>query len=157
MPIGELYSTITPFRVLRVHYREYHLCDVDKIRESAQSHYRFWQKFLPETLDDWKYYGQSEFFCNKADFDTPHVVGGIGNPIDWTTTYIDKQMSRGLPYFRHYADSLRYLDYYLYLLENGFTLKDEKLLKSLDLEKLKNMDLDTRDRMTLDKILEYLK
>ena len=157
MPLGELYSTITPFRVLRVHYRDYHLCDVDKIRESAQSHYRFWQKFLPETLEDWKYYGQSELFCKKADFDTPHIVGGIGNPIDWSTTYIDKQIAKGLPYFRHFCDSLRYLDYYLYLLENGFTLRDEKLLEYLDLEKLKSQELDIQDRMTLEKILEYFK
>ena len=157
MPLGELYSTITPFRVLRVHYRDYHMCDVDKIRESAKAHYRFWQKFLPETLEDWKYYGQSELFCNKADFDTPHIVGGIGNPIDWSTTYIDKQVSRGLPYFRHFKDSLRYLDYYLYLLENSYTLQDEKLLKYFDLENLKSMDLDIRDSMTLEKILKYFK
>ena len=154
MPLGELYSSITPFRVLRVHYRDYHMCDVDKIRESAQCHYRDWQKFLPETLEEWLYYGQSEFFCNKADFSTPHIVGGLGNPIDWTTTYIDKQILRGLPYFRHLNDSLRYLDYYLYLLENGYTLKDEGLLKYLDFEKLKSMDLDMQDRVTLSKILE---
>lgn len=155
MPLGELYSTITPFRVLRVHYRDYHMCNVDKIRESAQSHYRNWQKSLPETLEDWKYYGQSEFFCNKADFYTPHIVGGIGNPIDWSTSYIDKKMSQGLPYFRYFRDSLRYLDYYLYLLENGYTLNDEELLKRLDLEKLKSMELDMHDRIILSKILEY--
>lgn len=156
MPLGELYSTITPFRVLRVHYRDYHMCDVDKIKGSAKSHYRDWQKYLPETLEEWKYYGQSEFFCNKADFYTPHIVGGLGNPIDWSTTYIDKQMSRGLPYFRHFKDSLRYLDYYLYLLENGYTLKDEELLQCLDFEKLKSMELDIQDSMTLSKILELI-
>ena len=65
-------------------------------------------------------------------------------------------MTRGLTYFRHLKDSLRYLDYYLYLLENGYTLKDEKLLRQLDIEKLKSMDLDIRDRMTLEKVLEYV-
>lgn len=157
MPLGELYSTITPYRVLRVHYRDYHKCDIKKIRESAEGHYRNWQMYLPESLEDWKYYGQSEFFCNKADFYTPHIVGGIGNPIDWSTTYIDKQMSRGLPYFRYFKDSLRYLDYYLYLLENGHTLKDEKLLSQLDLEKLQSADLEKHDKMILSKILDYLK
>ena len=112
---------------------------------------------MPETLEDWKYYGQSELFCNKADFDTPHIVGGIGNPIDWSTTYIDKQMAKGLPYFRYLCDSLRYLDYYLYLLENGLTLRDEKLLEYLDLENLRSQELDIQDRMTLEKILEYFK
>lgn len=134
MPLGELYSTITPYRVLRVHYRDYHKCDINKIRESAIRHYRNWRKSPPETLEEWKYYGQSEFFVNTADFYTPHIIIGGDGPIDWSKTYIDKQISKGMPYFRHLKDTLRYLDYYHYLLENGYTLKDEELLKKLNLD-----------------------
>ena len=135
MPVGELYSTMTPYRVLRVHYRDYHKCDVNKIRESAICHYRDWQKFPPQTIEEWRYYGQSEFFDNTADFFTQHIFIGGNRPIDWNKTYIEKQMSKGMPYFRHFKDVLRYQDYYYYLLENGYTLKDDELLKKLDLGK----------------------
>ena len=85
-----------------------------------------------------------------------HIIGEYNWSVDWSTTYIDKQMAKGLPYFRHLCDSLRYLDYYLYLLENGFILRDEKLLQYFDLENLKSMDLDIRDSTTLEKILNIL-
>lgn len=156
MPVGELYSGNSPHRVLRVHYRDYHKCDVSKIRESAMSHYRNWKDSMPETLEEWKYYGQSEFFDNKEDMFYAHILGEYNWSIDWSTTYIEKQMTKGCPYFRHFGDSLRYLDYYLFLLENGHTLKDEKLLKSLDLERLKDMDLNEQDKVTLNRILEYI-
>jgi hypothetical protein len=156
MPVGELYSGCSPHRVLRVHYRDYDKCDVSKIRKSAMSHYRNWRDSMPETLEEWKHYGQSEFFVNHEDVFYAHIIGEYNWSIDWSTTYIDKQMAKGLPYFRHLCDSLRYLDYYLYLLENGFILRDEKLLQYFDLEKLKSMDLDIRDSTTLEKILNIL-
>lgn len=153
MPLGELYSGCTPERVLRVHYRDYHKCDINRIRESAMGHYRNWLKSMPETLEEWQHYGQSEFFSCKDG----HLLVGSERPIDWDRTYIDMKVSQGLPYFRHFSDSLRYLDYYLYLLENGYTLKDEKLIQWLGVERLKNMDLDVQDNMTFSKILDYLK
>lgn len=156
MPVGELYSGCSPHRVLRVHYRDYDKCDVSKIRKIAMSHYRNWCDSMPETLEEWKHYGQSEFFVNHEDAFYAHIIGEYNWSIDWSTTYIDKQMAKGLPYFRHLCDSLRYLDYYLYLLENGFILRDEKLLQYFDLEKLKSMDLDIRDSTTLEKILNIL-
>lgn len=156
MPVGELYSSCSPHRVLRVHHRDYHKCDVSKIRESAIKHYRDWHDSMPETLEEWKHYGQSEFFVNHEDMFYTLIFGEYDWSIDWSTTYIEKQMAKGLPYFRHYRDSLRYLDYYLYLLENGYTLKDEELLRSLDLEKLKDKEINTQDEATLTRILEFV-
>ena len=156
MPVGELYSSCSPHRVLRVHYRDYHKCDVSKIRESAVRHYRNWRDSMPKTLEEWKYYGQSEFFDNKEDMFYAHIMGEYNWSIDWSTTYIEKQMAKGLPYFRHYRESLRYLDYCLYLLENGYTLKDEDLLRSLDLDKLKHEEINMEDKATLTKILELI-
>ena len=157
MPLASLYSEMKPHRVLRVHYRDYHKCDINKIRESARSHYRDWREYRPETLEEWKYYGQSEFFDDKEDFFDVTVLGGYDSSIDWATTFIEKQLIKGKPYFRHYDSPKRYLDYYLYLLENGYTLKDEDLLRSLDTEKLANDDkITNEDWSVFIKILGYL-
>ena len=140
MPLASLYSRVEPYRVLRIHYRDYHKCDVNKVRESAKSHYRDWKEFRPETLEEWKYYGQSEFFDDKEDLFNANIIGEYNSSIDWTTTYIEKQLKKGEPYFRYYMGAKRYLDYYLYLLENGYTLKDKDLLQYLSPEKLADDD-----------------
>jgi len=157
MPLATLYSRMESYRVLRVHYRDYHKCDVNKIRESAKLHYRDWREFHPETLDEWKYYGQSEFFDNKEDSFDATVVRGQNSSIDWSTSYIDKQLIKGEPYFRYYTGRKRYLDFYLYLLENGYVLKDHDILSYLNVERLADDDKITdEDWVVYLQILKYL-
>ncbi len=157
MPLAALYSRLEPYRVLRIHYRDYHKCDVNRIRESAKAHYRDWRENRPETLEEWKYYGQSEFFDDKEDLFNAQIIGEYNSSIDWTTTYIEKQLKKGEPYFRYYCGAKRYLDYYLYLLENGYTLKDEELLQYLSTERLADDDnITDEDWEVFLKILKYL-
>lgn len=157
MPLASLYSGVVPYRVLRIHYRDYYKCNVDKIRESAKAHYRDWRENRPETLEEWKYYGQSEFFDNKEEFFGAHIIGEYDSSIDWTTTYIEKRMQKGRPYFRFYVGIYRYLDYCLYLLENGYTLKDEDIIKYLGTETLANDEkLTDEDLLVYIEMLKYL-
>ena len=157
MPLATLYSRVEPYRVLRIHYRDYHRCDVNKIRESARTHYRDWREFRPETLEEWKYYGQSEFFDNKEDLFNVQIIGEYNSSIDWATTYIDKQLIKGEPYFRYYTGRYRYLDYYLYLLENGYTLMDKDLLQDLSIERLADEDdITVEDWEVFLKMLRYI-
>jgi len=124
MPLGALYSYtgMQSQRVLRVHYREYNKCDINRIRESAKSHYRDWKKEKPVTLADWLYYGQSEFFANEEDFFYSAVLVGAKTTLNWDSSYIERNMREGIPYFRFYKNPPRYLDYCLFLLENGYAL-----------------------------------
>jgi hypothetical protein len=138
MPLGELYSGVHPYRVLRVHYRDYNKCDIDKIRVSAKTHYRNWRDLHPESLDEWKYYGQSEFFANKEDSFYAQVLGEYNSSIDWSTTYIEKQQIKGAPYFRFYKNRDRYIDYCNYLIESGYTPQDKVLLDSLSAHQSKD-------------------
>lgn len=157
MPLASLYSRVEPYRVLRIHYRDYHKCDVNKIRESARTHYRDWREFRPETLEEWKYYGQSEFFDDKEDSFNSTIVGEQKSSIDWSTTYIEKQLIKGEPYFHYYTGTKRYIDYYLFLLENGYVLKDRNLLSYLDIEKLADDDnITDEDWAVYLQILKYL-
>ena len=157
MPLASLYSRVEPYRVLRIHFRDYHKCDVNRIRESAKAHYRDWRENRPETLEEWKYYGQSEFFDNKEDLFNAQIIGEYNSSIDWTTTYIEKQLKKGEPYFRYYMGTKRYLDYYLYLLENGYTLKDKDLQQDLRIEKLADDDnIIDEDWEIFLKMLRYL-
>lgn len=133
MPLGELYAGVHPYRVLRVHFHDYDKCDIDKIRISAKAHYRNWRDLRPETLDEWKYYGQSEFFANREDLFYAHVFGEYDSSIDWSTTYIEKRKIKGAPYFRFRNYINRYIDYCNYLIENGYTIQDEVLLDALSI------------------------
>ena len=107
--------------------------------------------------EEWKYYGQSEFFDDKEDSFNSTIVGEQKSSIDWSTTYIEKQLIKGEPYFHYYTGTKRYLDYYLFLLEKGYVLKDRNLLSYLDIEKLADDDnITDEDWSVYLQILKYL-
>lgn len=163
MPLGSLYSYtgMQPQRVLRVHYREYKKCDIAGIRESARMHYREWKKQKPETITDWLYYGQSELFADDEDFFYTGKLVGADTTLDWGISYIERNMRAGIPYFRFYKNAPKYLDYCLFLLENGYKLdtKDPEYGNLLDLEE--DHPLITKftkeDLMTFKRIKEILR
>lgn len=159
MPLASLCRLVDPYSILKVHYRDYHKCNIDQIRESAQNHYRNWTDNPPKTINEWKYYGQSKLFthkvrcCDLAD----RRYGQDLDIIDWTTTIIDKYLSNGELYFDYYNGRLRYLDYYLYLLENGFTLTNKRIKQFLGVEGIADdNDIIDDDLFTLKKLIIYL-
>lgn len=119
-PLGFLYAIDEDFgrHFLRVHFRDYSKCKVTDIRNSAQSHYRNWSENPPQTLEDWKYYGQWGLFVD----DYYKEVGQMKLiSEDWSETIIDASFKKSERYFYVY-DRFKYFDYLLYLLENGYVL-----------------------------------
>ena len=131
-PLGEFYiSNNEGSFPLYVHYRYLHLCDVDSIRERVINQNRNWEECPPLSLTEWKAYGEYLFFIPKK---YSHWYDRGNYSFD--KPYPQKCIESGHPYFRYarYNAGLKYLDFKLYLLENGFNLDlldDPKLLNDL--------------------------
>lgn len=121
-------------QILYVHYRDAYLCPVDNIRQNAKKYYRDWGKQPPLTTSEWIAYGEMHFFYIDTihDYDMSTHTSYDVKYIEWHNTIIQKYLEKGLAYFRmriYDQGYWKYLDYYLFLLENGYTLKDSKLLE----------------------------
>lgn len=130
MPLGSLYSQMEPYRTLRVHFLDYEKLDVDSLRQSAIDHYRDWEEYPPQTIEEWKYYGQSELFFNHEDFEP--IRNNETKDNDWSKTFIEKRLEKGCAYFRFLHGSHIYLDYRDYLFNKGITDIDRDLVKMID-------------------------
>ncbi len=161
-PLGYIYAGPEDFgrSFLRVHYRDYKNCQIDRIRESAKSNFRNWTDNPPKTLDDWKFFGQCGLFVEDWNFNSNKL-----KPIseDWSETIIDYAFKTSDRYFYVY-DRFKYFDYLLFLLENGyklyasqmtnwlaswidakgFTSEDESIRQKVR-ELLKNKNIDLED------------
>ena len=111
--------------MIYVNYRDYHLCDVDKIRKEAQAKYKNWDEVEPQTDEEWKAFGQWWFFAKKIPLD---IFRKEYPPMDWNKTIIDDAKSRGISYFIFY-NKWNYIDYILYLVENNCPLTEERMLE----------------------------
>ena len=120
-PLGRLYVTNEEYgrHFLLVHFRDYWRCNVQKIKESAQKHYRDWADAPPVTIEDWKYYGQWGLFVQDNGYIPINEMKLIN--ADWSKTILDYSFQISEPYFYVY-DRFKYLDYYLFLLENDYEL-----------------------------------
>lgn len=123
--LGELYSWPTNKAVMRVHYRDYSRCNLAKIRQQVISCKRDWEENPPQTVDELRLYGCYMLFSaeRRSDWNEKDSL--------FNKTYIQACFDNGHPYFRYYkADyNHRYLDYYLFLLENGYKLQDKELIR----------------------------
>ncbi len=119
-PLGFIYIDSEDYgkAFMRVHYRDYHKCDIKRIRESARRHYRDWSKEPPRTLEEWKYYSQWGFFISEGYFG---MSQGTLLSEDWSTDIVGLSFKRSERYFYMY-DRYKYMDYLLFLLESGYTI-----------------------------------
>lgn len=148
--LGELYSGPTNFAILRVHYRDYSLCNISKIRQEVILNTRNWDDNPPQNIEEWRQYGCHMFFFAERRSNWNEM-----DPL-YNKTYIQSSFDNGHPYFRYYNANYnhRYLDYYLFLLENGYRLQDRELIQDFNPIKLcNNHDLNEYDYETVYKIL----
>jgi hypothetical protein len=130
-PLGNLYRHGTySEEILLVHYKDANRCNVNAIRMHAQENYRDWTKMPPETESEWRAYGQWFFFVHKKE-QIPNSYDYKTNT-DWSTTVVDDAIAHGRPYFRYYRES-KYLDYILFLLENGHSIDKEEFKKTINM------------------------
>jgi hypothetical protein len=125
--VRDFFKGVTDYsaRMIYVNYRDYHLCDVDKIRKEAQAKYKNWDEVEPQTDEEWKAFGQWWFFAKKIPLD---IFRKEYPPMDWNKTIIDDAKSRGISYFIFY-NKWNYIDYILYLVENNCPLTEERMLE----------------------------
>lgn len=148
-PLGFIYidSENCGKAFMRVHYRDYHKCDINRIRESARSHYRDWSKEPPQTLEDWKYYGQCGLFISEGYFGKSK---GTLLSEDWSTDIVELSFKRSERYFYMY-NRYKYMDYLLFLLEKGYTIYKSDvtrwLVNWLDFEGITSMDESIRQKV----------
>lgn len=119
-PLGFLYCIDKNFGryFIRVHFRDYKKCQVDKIRNNAKANYRNWSENPPKTLEDWKYFGQWGLFVDDYQKEVSQMTLITK---DWSETIIDYAFKTSERYFYMY-DRFKYFDYLLYLIENGYDL-----------------------------------
>ncbi|MBD5427535.1 MAG: leucine-rich repeat domain-containing protein, partial [Treponema sp.] len=132
--LGELFSGSNYTVPIYVHYRLLDKCDVNAIRRRVIAQNRDWEKNPPETVKELEDYGEYCFFIPNKSSDW--------NREEYRTT--DKPfplncIENGHPYFRYYKSGDRYLDYKLFLSENGLSL--QQLKDSYDLNRLSTLSL----------------
>lgn len=148
--LGELYRCPANNALMRVHYRDYSRCNLTKIRQQIISCTRDWEENPPQTVDELRQYGCFMFFSAEKRSNWNEK-----DPL-LNKTYIQSSFDYGHPYFRYYKSNYnhRYLDYYLFLLENGYRLQDKELIQDFNPIKLCNSrDLNECDYETVYKIL----
>jgi hypothetical protein len=125
MPLGRIYVKEQDYNfgkgVLYVNCRDYHKCNVDKIRASAQANYRNWLELPPVTLEEWKAFGQCCFFLPDTDRNRWDDVEEKLPLLDWKETTIQHSFNTSIPYF-YFINPHRYEDYYIYLIEHGYDI-----------------------------------
>ena len=127
-PLGFLYVVGGDYGqyFLRVHFRDYFKCDINKIRKSAQAHYRNWSENPPQTIEDWKYYGQWGLFVE--DYGNREGIQLNLLCDDWSETILDRAFKTSDRYFYVY-DRFKYFDYILFLLENNYMLWESDITR----------------------------
>lgn len=112
--------------VLTVHYKDYHKCDIDKIRHLALSSFRNWIEIPPENLEEWKSWGACFFFHLKSY--RYLAVSSVKEEIsfDWGITKIQQAFNNGVGYCCHrYSSKDDLIDYRSFLIENGYNVNEE--------------------------------
>lgn len=131
MPLGRIYVQDNEFNcdkgILYVNYRDYHKCDVNKIRANAQAKYRNWIEMPPTSLDEWKAFGQCCFFLPDTDKNRFDDVEKKLPYINWNETTVQHAFNTSIPYFYFYG-SRKYKDFYVYLIEHDYeiTMKESR-------------------------------
>ena len=125
VPLGKLYSRRDDYshEPIFVHYRDAFRCPLEAIKENALKYFRDWEAAPPETIEEWRAYGQWFFFVHEKEWSSKTNKFEIV-ATDWSQTVIDRSLCDGRPYFRFYYTQ-KYLDFILFLLENNVTPNGE--------------------------------
>lgn len=120
-PLGRFVISNNEMSPLYVHFRDSHLCNKELIYKRARPYqYRDWNNQPPQSLEEWRAYGNLLFFRKNYD-------GFLeDNQINWTDSVIDYSLREGHPYFQYWQNKYFYLDFFVFLLENDYPL-DEML------------------------------
>ncbi len=160
-PLGNLtpvnYDCDDPkYSLLLCHYRDYEKCDINKIRERAKSLYRDWYYHPPQTLDEWRAYGNWGVFVSENGYDDSTCKRTCTT--NWESTVIEEALTKGCPYFR-YRKEIKYIDYYLFLAENGFPIdkEHEDFMKMQRFPQWEDGFGNTEAETLRKKLVEYLK
>lgn len=106
--------------VLFVHYRDYHLCDIDKIRKEAQIGYREWNDYPPTTKEEGMAYAKWKFFHTDWKRLGYEEHFKVVYTTKWDKTQIEYCLENASPnYFNDYGAGKK-TDFYLFLLEKGY-------------------------------------
>lgn len=116
--LGELFSGSNYSIPIYVHYRLLDNCSVHKIKDRVIAQNRNWETNPPETIEEWEAYGEYRFFIPDKSSDWNNVeYQNLDKPFPINC------IENGHPYFRYYKSGCRYLDYKLFLVERGYSLK----------------------------------
>lgn len=119
-PLGELYNIENDAVPLYVHYRNLNQCNIDEIRMRVMNLHRNWEEDPPLLLEEMEAYGEYCFFipCKNSEWYRKEYLS-------FDKSFPQNCIEAGHPYFRYYKVNaeLKYLDYKLFLLENGFELR----------------------------------
>lgn len=147
-PLGYLFKTVSapgnPFPVLMVHYRDYKKCDIKKIQTLAIEGPN-WFETTPVSLEDWQKVGCFLFFDHKRA-----QAGKFKLCFD--KTIIDVAIEAGEPYFRFYNE-MKYLDYYLFLLQQNKEARVKALEDNETYQKVKAMTFENEESERIKNLL----
>lgn len=145
-PLGELFSYEDCSTPLYVHYRHLDKCNIEAIKSRVLLQDRDWEKEPPKTILEWEQYGEYLFFIpyKTSDWRFEECMT-LSKPFPLNC------MEIGCPYFRYYKTNatLKYLDYKLYLLKNGYSL--DKLTQDYLLDELNPKELSETSFLRNDK------
>ena len=111
--------------VLYIHYRDYHLCNIDKIRKEAQIAYREWWDNPPTTAEEGMAYAKWKFFHTDSKLSRYENQIETIYTTNWNKTEIEYCLENGSPFYFNDYGSGKKTDFYLFLLEKGyFTIED---------------------------------
>lgn len=130
MPLGRIYVKGKDYDcgtgIFYVNYRDYHLCNVKKIRDNAQANYRNWIERPPQTLEEWKVFGQCCFFLPDTGDNRFDEAMEKLPLLNWNETTVQHAFNTAIPYFYFYNHH-KYEDFYLYLLEHDYEIRCKDL------------------------------
>lgn len=120
-PLGELYASIYPSIPLYPHYRDLAKCDINNIRERVIKQDRNWKENPPTSISEWEAYGEYLFFTPHDSSDWSYETS-----LSLSKSYPQRCIEEGHPYFRYYFAGLKYLNFKLFLMQNGYELSAQE-------------------------------
>lgn len=106
--------------VLFVHYRDFHLCNIDKIREEAQISYREWNENPPSTEKEGMEYAKWKFFHSDWKKLGREEHYRVVYSTKWDKPEIEYCFENASPSYYNDYGSGKKVDFYLFLLEKGY-------------------------------------
>lgn len=106
--------------VLYVHYRDFHLCNIDKIRKEAQIDYREWHDNPPTTEEEGMAYAKWKFFHSDWKRLGYEEHFKVVYTTKWDKPEIEYCLENVSPNYYNDYGSGKKADFYLFLIEKGY-------------------------------------